>query len=106
MDALNDFRAAALALAGRHVDTVMPGYTHTQHAQPISLGYYLLPVADLTARDLARLEGALGRCDRSPLGSRALAATGLPLRSAECRVGTACASPVDSRVSRIITSKK
>src|SRR3546814_20696759 len=57
----------------------MPGYTHTQHAQPIPLGYYLLAVADLTARDLARLEGALGRCDRSPLGSGALAATGFPI---------------------------
>ena len=62
-----------------HVDTVMPGYTHTQHAQPISFGYYLLSAADLVERDFRRLASALSCCDRSPLGSGALSTTGFPI---------------------------
>lgn len=72
-------RRTALDLARRHADTVMPGYTHTQHAQPISLGYYLLSFADVLARDHTRLKGALAHCDLSPLGAGALTTTGFPI---------------------------
>ncbi|MCP8939979.1 argininosuccinate lyase [Alsobacter sp. SYSU M60028] len=79
LDALLALRATVLRLADDHRETVMPGYTHTQHAQPISLGYYLLAYGDLLARDFKRLRGALERCDRSPLGSGALTTTGFPI---------------------------
>ena len=72
-------RRTLLDLAEMHIDTVMPGYTHTQHAQPISFGYYLLSAADLVERDFRRLASALSCCDRSPLGSGALSTTGFPI---------------------------
>jgi len=74
-EALNGLREACLDLATEHAGTVMPGYTHTQHAQPISLGYYLLAYADMLERDAERLAGALDRCDRCPLGAGALTTT-------------------------------
>jgi argininosuccinate lyase len=77
--ALDGLRATVLGLAHEHRVLVMPGYTHTQHAQPITLGYYLLAFADQLARDRTRLTGALAHCDRSPLGAGALVTTGFPV---------------------------
>ena len=77
--ALNELRRVTLAQARRHAETVMPGYTHWQHAQPITLGYYLLAFADQLARDFARLSAAYDRTDRCPLGAGALATTAFPL---------------------------
>ncbi|HEX7126711.1 MAG TPA: argininosuccinate lyase [Thermodesulfobacteriota bacterium] len=79
LNALADLRETVIRLAARHVDTVMPGYTHTQHAQPITLAYYLLSVADLLARDHRRLRAALAETDRCPLGSGALTTTAFPI---------------------------
>ena len=79
IEAVLGFRAVLLDLAASHVDTVMPGLTHSQHAQVITLGYYFAALADLTGRDLARLEAAYGRVNRSPLGAAALTTTGFPL---------------------------
>jgi argininosuccinate lyase len=79
VEALLELRQSALDLAARHVHTVMPGYTHTQHAQPISLGYYLLSAGDVLARDHTRLQGALAHCNLSPLGAGALTTTGFPI---------------------------
>ncbi len=77
--ALANLRETVIRLAGKHVDTVMPGYTHTQHAQPITLAYYLLTVADVLARDHRRLRAALAETDRCPLGSGALTTTAFPI---------------------------
>lgn len=79
LDELNRLRATTLDLADAHAETVMPGYTHTQHAQPISLGYYLLTVADLLGRDHTRLAQALDHCNCCPLGAGALTTTGFPI---------------------------
>ena len=72
-------RGTVLKLAKKHTKTVMPGFTHSQHAQPITLGYYLLTVADLFGRDFARLLGSLGHTDQCPLGAGALTTTAFPL---------------------------
>lgn len=72
-------RATALSLAAAHAETVMPGYTHSQHAQPITLGYYFLTLADLLGRDSVRLRAALHQVDRCPLGAGALTSTGFPI---------------------------
>ncbi len=68
-----------LAVAEQNVDTVMPGYTHTQHAQPVPLAHHLLAHVDALTRDLARLQAAYGRVNLSPLGAAALAGTGFPI---------------------------
>jgi argininosuccinate lyase len=80
-------RAVALAqtLARRaeeHVDTVMPGYTHLQRAQPVTLGFHLAAHAFAVARDAARFSAARNAADCSVLGAGALAGTTLPLEPA------------------------
>ena len=77
--ALATLRRTVLAQAAAHAATVMPGYTHWQHAQPITYGYYLLAVADVLARDHARLAAAFRHANLSPLGAGALATTAFPL---------------------------
>ena len=70
----------ALALiASKNADTLMPGYTHMQHAQPVTLGQHMCAWAWSLERDWSRLEDALKRISLSPLGSGALAGSGLPL---------------------------
>ena len=79
LDALAALRLVVLNQAARHAATVMPGYTHWQHAQPVTYGYYLLAFADHLARDFARLSAAWERVDACPLGAGALATTAFPL---------------------------
>ncbi|MDN3566957.1 argininosuccinate lyase [Paeniroseomonas aquatica] len=78
-EALLALRGTLLRLAGEHAAVVMPGYTHTQHAQPITFGYWLLSAADALARDQVRLSGALAHADLCPLGAGALTTTAFPL---------------------------
>ena len=73
---LADLRATLLDVAAGHTETVMPGFTHLQHAQPTTLAHYLLAYEQAFSRDAARL---YARVDVSPLGSAAFASTGFPL---------------------------
>lgn len=76
IDALLEELLAALAkLAKEHQDTVMPGYTHLQRAQPVTLAYHLLAYYQMFSRDKERFADCLTRIDRLPLGSGALAGT-------------------------------
>lgn len=68
-----------LDLAQEHAETLMPGYTHLQRAQPVTLGHHLLAYASMFRRDLDRLADCYRRTDVLPLGSGALAGTALPL---------------------------
>ncbi len=72
-------RKALLALAGQHVDTIIPAYTHGVQAQPTSLAHYLLAFASALDRDADRLTAAYARINRSPLGAAALATSGFPI---------------------------
>ncbi len=65
--------------AKENVDTIMPGYTHMQKAQPITLSHHLLAYAEMFKRDITRLDDCYERMDTMPLGSGALAATTYPL---------------------------
>ncbi len=76
---LAGLRATLLDLAGEHLETVMPGFTHMQHAQPTTLAHYLLAYEQAFSRDTSRLREASARVDVSPLGSAAFASTGFPL---------------------------
>jgi argininosuccinate lyase len=66
-------------LAEKHTETVIPGFTHTQHAQPTTLAHHLLAHADAAARDLSRMEDAYARINLSPLGAAAFASTGFEI---------------------------
>ena len=66
-------------IAADHVETVMPGFTHTQRAQPVTLGHHLLAWISMFERDLERFQQAYDRLDRSSLGSAALAGTSYPV---------------------------
>lgn len=79
LDKVGELRGVMLDLAGEHVETVMPAYTHFQHAQCITFGHYLISVADELERDLDRLWAAYRRTNQSPLGTAATAATSWPL---------------------------
>jgi argininosuccinate lyase len=77
--AIDELRRALLDQARQHVDTLMPGYTHLQRAQPVRLAHHLLAYDAMLERDRGRLADAARRADASPLGSGALAATTLPI---------------------------
>jgi argininosuccinate lyase len=79
MELLVELEKEELALAEEHRETLMPGYTHLQHAQPITLGHYLSGHAEALARDMARFEQALMFTNLNPLGAAALATTGFPI---------------------------
>lgn len=66
-------------LAAHHIETVMPGYTHLQRAQPLTFGHHMMAYALMFRRDCTRLADALKRMDTCPLGSGALAGTTYPL---------------------------
>ncbi|NMC27538.1 MAG: argininosuccinate lyase [Syntrophomonadaceae bacterium] len=68
-----------LQLAAEHIETIMPGYTHMQKAQPVTLGHHLLAYFEMLRRDIGRLDDCRKRLLAMPLGSGALAATGFPL---------------------------
>ncbi|MDA8168401.1 MAG: argininosuccinate lyase [Nitrospiraceae bacterium] len=74
---LKRFKDALVQAAEKNADTVMPGYTHLQRAQPVLLSHHLLAYAEMADRDLARLSGAMKRINVLPLGSCALAGTSL-----------------------------
>lgn len=65
--------------AGENLNTIMPGYTHMQRAQPITFAHHLCAYIQMLQRDVTRLDDAVARMNRSPLGSGALAGTTYPL---------------------------
>jgi len=73
--ALRDLQAALLAQAEAEADTVMPGYTHLQAAQPVTFGHHLLAYVEMLGRDRGRLQDCRRRMNESPLGAAALAGT-------------------------------
>jgi argininosuccinate lyase len=77
--AITELRRALLAQARAHIDTLMPGYTHLQRAQPVRLAHHLLAYDAMLRRDAGRIADAAHRADESPLGSGALAGTTLPI---------------------------
>jgi argininosuccinate lyase len=74
-DLLMNLLSTLCHLANEHVDTIMPGYTHLQRAQPINLGYYLMAYFQMFKRDLERLIDCKKRVNIMPLGAGALAGT-------------------------------
>jgi argininosuccinate lyase len=72
-------QTALVARAGEHVDSIMPGFTHLQTAQPVTLGHHLMAYYEMLRRDRSRFADARKRLNECPLGSAALAGTGFPI---------------------------
>jgi len=79
LDALAALQDALLTRAEEHADAVMPGFTHLQSAQPVTLGHHLMAYFEMIDRDVARFRDARARLNLCPLGSAALAGTGFPI---------------------------
>jgi argininosuccinate lyase len=73
------FQMVLLNTAAKHINTLMPGYTHMQRAQPVLLSHHLLAYVEMLQRDIERCTGSLERVNRLPLGACALAGTTLPI---------------------------
>nr|WP_317413417.1 argininosuccinate lyase [uncultured Solibaculum sp.] len=76
---LHELAAQLTHLAGEHLETVMPGYTHLQRAQPVTFGHHLMAYANMIVRDMERLQDTAARMNFSPLGCCALAGTTYPI---------------------------
>ena len=79
LEALKGLRKTIVKLAVNQIDTIMPGYTHLQHAQPISFGQHLMAYYQMLTRDFERFEFNVKHTDMNPLGAAALAGTTFPI---------------------------
>src|SRR5439155_11937646 len=76
---VRDLHRLLVERAEEHAETIMPGFTHLQVAQPVTLGHHLLAYFEMLRRDVSRFTDARTRMNESPLGSAALAGTGFPI---------------------------
>jgi len=76
---LRALQQALFAQAEHHVDTIMPGFTHMQVAQPVTFGHHMMAYVEMFSRDRGRFEDAKKRLNESPLGAAALAGTSFPI---------------------------
>ena len=98
--AFQNLHKVFIDLAEDHVETVMPGFTHSQPAQPVTFAHYLLAYVEMIGRDRGRLRDARGRLNECPLGSAALAGTSFDidreLTAAELGFDRPTANSIDS----------
>ena len=97
---LDALQAALVTRAQEHVDAVMPGFTHLQSAQPVTLGHHLMAYYEMIARDRGRFADARERLNLCPLGAAALAGTGFPID----RTATAAALGFDGPTANSLDS--
>ena len=76
---LDALQKALVTRAGEHAHSIMPGFTHLQTAQPVTLGHHLMAYYEMARRDVSRFADARARMNQSPLGAAALAGTGFPI---------------------------
>ncbi|MCA3034315.1 MAG: argininosuccinate lyase, partial [Rhodocyclaceae bacterium] len=79
IERLRTLQLALLGMAEKHADTIMPGFTHLQVAQPVTFGHHLMAYVEMLSRDEARLIDCRKRVNRLPLGAAALAGTSYPI---------------------------
>lgn len=91
--ALKAFITALLLRAEDHADTILPGFTHLQIAQPVTLGHHLMAYVEMAMRDRSRFHDAAARMNECPLGSAALAGTGFPIDRAATAAALGFARP-------------
>ena len=97
---LRAFQSALVTRAEEHADSIMPGFTHLQVAQPVTLGHHLMAYYEMTKRDRSRFADCRSRLNQSPLGAAALAGTSFPID----RVATALALGFDGPMANSLDS--
>ncbi len=100
MAAVAGLQRMLVQLAERHADTIMPGFTHLQTAQPVTFGHHMLAYVEMLERDRERLADARRRMNRCPLGAAALAGTGFAINrdmtARELGFDAPCANSLDA----------
>ncbi len=95
------FQRALLARAEEHAETIMPGFTHLQVAQPVTLGHHLMAYVAMIARDRSRFADARVRMNRCPLGAAALAGTGFAIDRDATAVALGFDAPTDNSLDSV-----
>jgi len=98
---LVQLQAALLARAEEHVEAVMPGFTHLQSAQPVTLGHHLMAYHEMIRRDRSRFADARERLNECPLGAAALAGTGFPIDRHATAAALGFAKPTDNSLDSV-----
>ena len=96
--ALRDLQVALTEKAFSHADAVMPGFTHLQSAQPVTLGHHLMAYVEMIGRDRGRFADARRRLNESPLGAAALAGTSFPIDRQAVAVALGFERPTACRI--------
>ena len=92
---------ALVTRAGEHADSIMPGFTHLQTAQPVTLGHHLMAYYEMAARDVSRFADARARMNRCPLGAAALAGTGFAIDRQATATALGFAAPTDNSLDSV-----
>ncbi|MWV28553.1 argininosuccinate lyase [Aurantiacibacter rhizosphaerae] len=98
---LEALQRALVTRAGEHADSIMPGFTHLQTAQPVTLGHHLMAYYEMAARDVSRFKDARERLNQCPLGSAALAGTGFPIDRKMTAQALGFAQPTDNSLDSV-----
>ena len=96
-----DLEKVLVKKARANLETVMPGYTHLQRAQPTTFGHYMMAYANMFKRDVTRLEDCLERLDECPLGAGALATSTYPVDRFETAAALGFAKPTDNSMDSV-----
>jgi argininosuccinate lyase len=99
--ALAAFQTVLLDRSSEHADTVMPGFTHLQSAQPVTLGHHLMAYYEMVRRDRSRFADARARANECPLGAAALAGTGFPIDRHATAAALGFARPTDNSLDSV-----
>ena len=98
---LEALQRALITQAGEHADSIMPGFTHLQTAQPVTLGHHLMAYYEMIRRDRSRFADARVRMNECPLGAAALAGTGFPIDRAATAQALGFAKPTDNSLDSV-----
>ena len=98
---LDALQRVLVTRAGEHADSIMPGFTHLQTAQPVTLGHHLMAYYEMIRRDRSRFADARARLNESPLGAAALAGTGFPIDRAATARALGFAKPTDNSLDSV-----
>ncbi|WP_242129388.1 argininosuccinate lyase [Sphingobium sp. Sx8-8] len=98
---LSGLQAMLLTRAEEHADAVMPGFTHLQSAQPVTLGHHLMAYHEMIRRDRSRFADARDRLNECPLGAAALAGTGFPIDRHATAAALGFAKPTDNSLDSV-----
>ena len=101
IDQILNLEQVLVERAKEHTDTVMPGYTHLQRAQPTTFGHYMMAYANMLRRDVTRLEDCLERMDECPLGAGALATSTYSVDRFQTAAALGFAKPCDNSMDAV-----